>query len=200
MKLDSELFDKVRVKPGADRTARAAGPRCEVAGCSEPGTHKAPKGRGREGQYHCFCLEHVRQYNKSYNYFAGMSDADVTDYVKAATFGHRPTWTMGVNSSGPGAADRGAFAFHDPFELFGDPHGGHGETHVPEARTVHNAERRSLDALNLDETATGPEIKTRFKALVKRFHPDLNGGDRSTEDRLREVIQAYSHLKAAGFC
>lgn len=200
MKLDSELFDRVRVKPGADRTARATGPRCDVAGCPEPGTHKAPKGRDREGQYHCFCLEHVREYNKSYNYFAGMSDNDVTDYVKAASFGHRPTWAMGVNSPGRGGAERASFAFRDPFELFGDPRQPHAEPPPPEARTVHNAERRSLDALNLDETATGPEIKTRFKALVKRFHPDLNGGDRSTEDRLREVIQAYSHLKAAGFC
>ena len=61
-------------------------------------------------------------------------------------------------------------------------------------------ERRSLKTLGLDETATPAEIKARFKLLVKRHHPDVNGGDRSLEDRLREIIQAYNYLKTAGFC
>ncbi len=66
-------------------------------------------------------------------------------------------------------------------------------------RRVGALERRSLDALGLDETATGPEIKQRYKELVKRHHPDANGGDRSTEDRLRSIIEAYNTLKASGF-
>ena len=64
---------------------------------------------------------------------------------------------------------------------------------------MHNAERKALDALGLEAEATTPEIKVRFKALVKRHHPDANGGDRSTEDRLREIIQAYNYLKSIGF-
>ncbi|HSM20359.1 MAG TPA: DnaJ domain-containing protein, partial [Hyphomicrobiales bacterium] len=69
-----------------------------------------------------------------------------------------------------------------------------------EQRPLHNAQRKSLAALNLDGRASAAEIKARYKALVKRHHPDANGGDRSSEDRLREIIQAYTYLKGAGFC
>ena len=65
---------------------------------------------------------------------------------------------------------------------------------------LRNAERKCLRTLDLDEDAKADEIKARFKALVKRHHPDINGGDKQSEDRLREVIQAYNHLKQAGFC
>ena len=61
-------------------------------------------------------------------------------------------------------------------------------------------QRKALDALGLEADAQRAEIKARFKALVKRHHPDANGGDRSSEDRLREIIQAYNYLKSAGFC
>ena len=66
-------------------------------------------------------------------------------------------------------------------------------------RVVHNAERKALEALGLEPEVTAQEIKARFKMLVKRHHPDANGGDRSTEDRLREIIQAYNYLKSIGF-
>jgi DnaJ-domain-containing protein 1 len=70
----------------------------------------------------------------------------------------------------------------------------------PEARTIRNAERKALDALGLDVEATSADIKARFKLLVKRHHPDANGGDRSCEDKLRQIIQAYNYLKSVGFC
>jgi DnaJ-class molecular chaperone len=71
---------------------------------------------------------------------------------------------------------------------------------VPEGRIVRTLERQALEVLGLEMSATGVEIKARFKELVKRHHPDVNGGDRSAEDRLRSVIQAYNTLKQAGFC
>src|SRR6516164_1768075 len=76
MKLDSKFFDRLRVKPDAARLMRDACPTCERLGCTEPGLYPAPKGRGHEGEYHRYCLEHVREYNKSYNYFAGMPDEE----------------------------------------------------------------------------------------------------------------------------
>ncbi|HEY2185183.1 MAG TPA: J domain-containing protein, partial [Xanthobacteraceae bacterium] len=68
-----------------------------------------------------------------------------------------------------------------------------------ETRTVRNAERKALDVLGLEPEASKQEVKTRFKELVKRHHPDANGGDRSSEGRLREIIQAYKYLKSVGF-
>jgi len=69
-----------------------------------------------------------------------------------------------------------------------------------ERRTVRNAERKALHALGLEDRASGPEIKARFKELVKRHHPDANGGDRASEDKLREIIEAYNYLKKIGSC
>ena len=157
----------------------------------------------REGQYYNFCLEHAREYNKTYNYFRGMSDNDMANFRESDFTGHRPTWKMGVNSHahGPGEKPSGASQYdpraaHDSFDFFG----GRSEAEAPRRRTVRNAERKALNALNLEETATGPEIKNRYKELVKRHHPDANGGDRGTEDRLREIIEAHNYLKSSGFC
>ena len=71
---------------------------------------------------------------------------------------------------------------------------------APEGRKIFNAQRRALDALGLEADAKRADIKSRFKTLVKRHHPDANGGDRGSEARLREIIQAYNYLKTAGFC
>jgi hypothetical protein len=70
----------------------------------------------------------------------------------------------------------------------------------PEARPIRNAERKAFDTLDLEIDASAADIKARFKELVKRHHPDANGGDRSSEDRLVEIIQAYNYLKSAKFC
>ncbi len=70
---------------------------------------------------------------------------------------------------------------------------------APEDRKIFNAQRRALDALGLEADAKRADIKTRFKMLVKRHHPDANGGDRGSEARLREIIQAYNYLKVGGF-
>jgi curved DNA-binding protein CbpA len=206
MKLDSPLFDSVRVKPDQDRRLRATCPTCNWPGCTEAAPHRAPKGRLREGQYWQFCLGHVREYNSSYNYFAGMSDDAVERYQKDALTGHLPTWRMGLNGSNQDASawspDLGA---HDPLGLFRELGGNRRtapNTEKPEreGRLVRNAERKALDAMGLEHDASRADIKAQFKLLVKRHHPDANGGDRTSEDRLREVIQAYNYLKSAGYC
>ncbi|HSI39459.1 MAG TPA: DnaJ domain-containing protein [Xanthobacteraceae bacterium] len=205
MKLDSPLFDRIRVKPDHDRRLRAECPACDWAGCDQAATHRAPKGRHREGEFWRYCLEHVRAYNQSYNYFAGMPDDAVAAYQKDALTGHRPTWKMGANGAPSSEQVRRADpaeAFADPFGLFGDGAGAARPDTAPprEVRAVRNAERRALESLGLEVGVSAEDIKTRFKLLVKKYHPDVNGGDLSTEDRLRDVIQAYNHLKGAGFC
>jgi len=201
MKFDSPLFDRIRVKPGQDRTVRVSSPACDWPGCEQSGTHRAPKGRGREGEHWRYCLDHVREYNQSYNYFAGMSDDAVLKFQKDALTGHRPTWKMGTGKN----ADPGRFYAEssiDPFTLFREfgGHGGGAAEAKPETRTIRNVERRAFETLGLELSATKVEIKARFHELVKRHHPDSNGGDRSTEDRLVEIIQAYNYLKSVNLC
>ena len=203
MKLDSKFFDRLRVKPDQNRLLRESCPACEWQGCKEPGLYPAPKGRGQEGQYHRFCLDHVRQYNKGYNYFSGLPDEEVVKHQKDDTTGHRPTWFIGVNSwsrnRGPRNGPRAGgfthrFTAYDPFGLFADRAAKTGAAERP----LRRAERKCLRQLNLEDTATKADIKTRFKELVKRLHPDSNHGDRTSEDKLREVIQAYNYLRQAG--
>ena len=208
MKTNSPLFDRIRVRPDKDRRLRDQCPACEWPDCKAPATHRAPKGRLREREYWRFCLDHVREYNHTYNFFAGMSADDIARYQREAVIGHRPTWKMGMNGGRPASRSysarlhpefAGAF---DPFGVFREL-GGTAEVRAGskrrEPRAVRNAERKALDALGLEIDASAQEVKTRFKALVKRHHPDANGGDRSSEDKLREIIQAYNYLKSIGF-
>ncbi len=204
MTTNSPLFDRIRVKPDRDRRLRAELPGCQWPGCGEPATHRAPKGRLRASEYWRFCLEHVREYNNSYNFFAGMSDDAIAKYQKEDVTGHRPTWKMGSLGGQRSRAGRAGFrgtgwAAEDPFDLFGDGHASRAKP-VSEGRRILNAQRRALDTLGLEADASRTDIKKRFKMLVKRHHPDANGGDRGSEDRLRDIIAAYNYLKAAGFC
>ena len=199
MKTDSSLFDKIRVKPDKDRRVKTAGPACQWAGCREKATHRAPKGRQHEREYWRFCLDHVRQYNQAYNFFAGMNDAAVMAYQKDAITGHRPTWKMGTGKTKARPDVRAFGGSADPFDLFGEGLKAEQKARAETARPVRNAERKALDTLGLDADATSHQVKMRFKELVKRHHPDANGGDRSTEDRLVEVIQSYNYLKSVGF-
>jgi hypothetical protein len=207
MSTNSPLFDRIRVKPGQDRRPRTDLPGCQWPGCAAAATHRAPKGRLRASEYWRFCLEHVREYNNSYNFFAGMSDDAIAKYQKEDVTGHRPTWKMGSLGGDRKRASRVKFrgsgwAAEDPFSLFGEapaPGNGHARP-APEGRKILNAQRRALDVLGLEGDAKRADIKSRFKVLVKRHHPDANGGDRGSEERLREIIQAYNYLKSAGFC
>ena len=193
MNLNSRLFDRIRVKSKPQEPEPAPQNVCNHPGCQNFGEFRAPMGRLREGQYFLFCLEHVREYNQSYNYFNGMTDDAVAKYQKEAMIGHRPTWTMGAKKGAAGAEAQG---FTDPLGIFGRKTGPKApEKSAPRYGVV---AIKSLTILGLDETATPEIIKTRYKELVKRHHPDANGGDRSTEDKLREIIQAYKQLKSSG--
>jgi hypothetical protein len=209
MNLNSKYFDRIRINPDGPAVETTDTLPCEWHGCGRLGGYRAPKGRSQEGKYYNLCLDHVREYNKSYNYFSGMKDDDIIAYQRSASTGHRPTWTMGVNAESAEAAKfhpntAWAAAFSDPFGIFGGGRErrapGTGREAEPDRRPLRNLERRSFAVLDLEGGETGVEIKARYKLLVKQLHPDANGGDRSTEDRLRQIIQAYHYLKAAGFC
>ncbi len=210
MKLDSKYFDSIRISRGRRGRSEAQGasaPACQWGYCSKRGSHRAPKGRAAEGEYFYFCREHVSEYNKSYNYFAGMDDAELASFQKSAATGHRPTWSMGVHGTNPAnGADAAWEALKntgtDPLEILksirGKPQEPRPNPEVERRRFVLKGAKKHLQALNLDENATADEIKIQFKALVKLHHPDHNGGDRSSEERFREVLAAYNYLKQAG--
>jgi hypothetical protein len=205
MKLDSKYFDSIRVSSrrstGAKKETRA--PLCQWKGCDKPGNHKAPKGRGRDNEYFHFCMDHVRQYNQDYNYFDGMSDAEVSNFRKDALTGHRPTWKTGANAWAHGTRD-GARTEEAAERVAASTarmtRKARSSRTQPSTfrRQLKPLERKSLKVLDLGDDATREDIKARFKDLVKIHHPDANGGDSRSEEKLREILQAYNYLKQAG--
>jgi curved DNA-binding protein CbpA len=205
MKAYPKYFEKIRIRPEKDAELKSHAPVCQWDGCREAGTHRAPVGRMKEGEYFRFCFEHVREYNKGFNYFSGLADTDIARFQKEALTGHRPTWKMGTGGgfrTAPDFAEKrsGRAGYYrtmrDPYNLFG----GAGERPPPRERKTKPLEAKALETLGLDSKATGQDIKSRYKELVKRHHPDANGGDRGSEDRFRDVLQAYRVLKQAGLC
>lgn len=204
MDLNSPLFDRIRIKPSCDEPRRTGEAACDRPGCASPGQHRAPKGRGRENEYFRFCLDHVREYNKGYNYFAGMPEDDVVAYQKDASTGHRPTWGMGVAGGRrrrEGGLPPEEFDYLDPLGVLRSAAPRQTRRAAePEAPRRPGPVRQALEVLDLDETADAAAIKSQYKVLVKRFHPDAHGGDRTYEERLRDIIRAHDTLKAAGLC
>lgn len=181
-------------KKRAKKDKKPTGRICDWRDCDKPGEHRAPRGRDDLNSHYWFCVDHVREYNKAWNFFDGMSDGEVQDYIKASHTGHRPTWKIGDNKH-PGQGK--------PFQ---DPHGLIDEGEVPAAAAqarergpvMSKLDKEALMTLDLELPVTGREITVQYKQLVKRFHPDMNGGDRTTEERLKQVIQAYNQLKKSG--
>jgi curved DNA-binding protein CbpA len=211
MKLDSKYFDRIRTRRKREREPEVQAPTCQWDGCDKPGIHRAPVGRNAEGQFFLFCFEHVKEYNKGYNYFSGLSDSEIARYQKEAITGHRPTWTVGVNQTArdsplhstlrSGTASGNA-RIRDPFGFAGGFAGGSkaGGTRMQQDRKLKTLEAKAFDTLGLSSSAKQEDIKRRYKELVKKHHPDANGGDRGSEERFRAVVQAYQLLKQSGFC
>lgn len=211
MSKPSKYFDMVRIRSGKpaaeDEPVRPEIPPCQWKGCDKPGKYRAPKGRGRDGEFFAFCAEHVREYNSSYNYFDGMTNSEIEDFQRDAFYGHRPTWKMGENAhSEKVTAKRGrrAGASNDPpmSATAQEFHAWRARQARKSAKTpkrrLKPLERKAIETLGFSEAPTKDEIKTRYKELVKKHHPDANSGDRASEDTLREIIQAYNFLKQAG--
>ncbi len=199
MNLNSPLFDKVRTRPVAEEARTDEARLCQHPGCARKGEYRAPRGRDYEGQYLFFCLDHVREYNQTYNYFNGMSDAAVQAYMKDALTGHRPTWQSGVNGApDPGTASKidSASVLRERIERLRRMR----QEAAAESKRVRvgKAAMKALELLGLDETADKALVRRRFKEMAKRLHPDLNEGDRSREDKLRAIIDAYNYLKSVG--
>jgi hypothetical protein len=192
MDLNSPLFDRIRVKPTARNPEKPkARIPCSHPGCQEEGIFRAPKGREREGEYFTFCKDHVREYNATYDYFRGMDDESMAKFRQADAIGHRPTWKLGARTASS-HVDETVFAEARAARR----RGLRGKAPQTEPPRYNALALKALMTLDLDGQATQAKIKSRYKDLVKRHHPDANGGDRSSEDKLREIIQAYNYLRA----
>ncbi len=195
-------FD-IRIKPdGRRKTTKkkpTCGKPCGVKGCKTTAEWHAPKSRKNMDERVWLCAEHLRAHNEHWNFFEGMTDAEIEAHCNQANLGHRPTWPMGKHAAGS-AAPKGqkywSYGFEDGFAGFDKA----AELkRRPRQTALTKGQLGALDALGLEEAATLSQVKARYKELVKRFHPDTNGGDRGKEERLKQVIKAYGHLRTSGF-
>jgi DnaJ-class molecular chaperone len=151
-------------------------------------------------EHYWFCQPHAAEYNKGWNFYAGMSEGEIrARQEEEASTGGRPTWQFKASKFSREAAAFAAGAgrgFSDPFGMFK----GGGRRAEPEtpSRRIGKIERSALADLDLEESAEQTVIRARYKELVKRCHPDANGGDRSAEHKLQRVIKAYKTLQKAG--
>ncbi|TMJ59762.1 MAG: J domain-containing protein [Alphaproteobacteria bacterium] len=145
---------------------------CDHPGCAAGGEFRAPKSRLELDRYHWFCLEHVRAYNSAWNYYRGMSDAEIEAEIRHDTVWQRPSWKHNGRANGHGseAAARAASACDQALAVF-----------------------------DIEPPFTVVRLKARYKVLVKEHHPDAHGGDKAAEERLKIINQAYATLKASYF-
>lgn len=172
--------------------------RCAVPGCKEPGEFKAPLEPANfdgPGSWRFLCLEHVRQHNAKYNFFEGMSPDEISDAQRPYAGWDRATRAFAHAGSDP-APSWSDFA--DPLDAISGRFGESRRAFAPSR--FNRGEQRALSVLGLGEDADLKAVRSSYSKLVRRFHPDRNGGDRSHESRLGEVIDAYQTLrKSAAF-
>jgi hypothetical protein len=187
----------IRIKPGGKRVAAEAKARpCARAGCPDDGGYRVARSRENLSEHIWLCLRHAREHNESWDFFRGMDEKDIETFRNEAITGHRPTWPLGKRAARM-PNPFGTFAVQDGYETFEKDADSAPHVRRPE-RTLTRLQIQALDTLRLAHGATLIEIKARYKELVKRFHPDANGGDRGAEERLKQVIKAYGVLRASG--
>ena len=166
-------------------------------GCDQPGEFRAPAPEGRRpgfdgpGDYRYFCLDHVRAFNSGYNFFDGMSPDEIEAQQTPYAGWERETRAF---SPGAGAAPRWS-DFVDPLDAIGAKFARAAERGRKDGKPLSDGDRRALDVLGLEQDADRRALRSRYAELVRRYHPDKNGGDRSHEKALQDVISAYTRLK-----
>ncbi len=171
----------------------APGHSCDMPGCPLAGEYRAPKSRRTLNEYFWFCLDHVRVYNSSWDFYKGMSPEEVEAQLRADTSWQRPSWPLG--HLGAGAWDEDTL--RDPLHVLaaGRANAGNG-TRRREAERAPPELREPLAALGLSWPITMDAVKTRYKELAKRHHPDANGGSRDAEERLKTINVAYAAVRS----
>ena len=162
---------------------------CAKDGCMEDGEYKAPRSAHDVRDYIWFCLDHVREYNKSWNYFDGMDEAGMEDAIRRSTTWERPSWKFGTSTKSTRTTWQSAF--DDPLGLFGESGAAKEEKQSPYS----SDEKKALAIFGLSSCTDPQEVKKRYKELAKAHHPDANGGSTEAEERLKTINWAYAILK-----
>ena len=182
--------------------------KCDWPGCSEAGLYRAPKSPNELNEFRWYCKNHIQDFNKSWNYFADWTEEELEAQRRADISWERPTWKLGsipIRPEGPaGHVNGNAWArwgYQDPLEVLGDNAtintGGREEAKKARKRLLPKNEQSALEILGCEADQPKADIRARFRSLVRDLHPDMNGGKREDEDRLRDVVWAWDQIKAS---
>lgn len=161
---------------------------CDHDGCLESGDYRAPKSRDALTDYYWFCLDHVRAYNASWNFYEGMNADEIESLLRNDVTWERPTWPMGQRSSGRFGFD--ASRVKDSFGIFGEEFA----ESVHERSQGNSPEMAAMREMNLTAPLSVEQVRARYKELCKLHHPDANGGSMEAEERFKRIGQAYKTL------
>lgn len=192
----SRFKTDIRIKPGKAKKVEPETRMCEAPDCIKAGDCRVAKSPKNLTEYIWYCAAHARAHNESWDYFKGMDDNDIQRFKEEALTGHRPTWPLGKRGAKARMGQSPLGGVRDSHAMFAED-GDDAAVRRPE-RQLTRLQSIAMDTLQLPHGATLIEIKARYKELVKRFHPDANGGDRGAEERLKQVIKAYGVLRASG--
>lgn len=168
---------------------------CEWAECAEAGAHRAPKSRDELNSYRWFCTIHAREYNRSWNYYDGMSDDEVEADVRKDTVWQRPTWRISSNDPSSAEYNANVESILDPFNILKGARNGDAG-HRPIDPGFSTEQRRALIIFDLERPGDVEIIKQRYKELVKQHHPDAKGAVSGSDERIKDVNEAYRVLMA----
>lgn len=196
---DKKRRSRLRGKSGAIESSSR---KCENAGCEKTGKFRAPKSPDNVEEFVWFCQEHIREYNKKWNFFENHSESEFEEQVESDKVWGRDTkpFRDAINSARPNVESQAfkRFGFDDPYEVLGE-NGTLNPAADPRtrARKLPPTERKALEIMDAKDTMTKAEIRKVYKSLVKAMHPDLNGGRRDDEERLAEVVWAWEQIKGS---
>ena len=162
---------------------------CEWENCKESGKFKAPQEKDNSKNYKWLCKEHIKLFNKNWNYFEGMSQDEIEDFLKSDLTWHRPTQKFASSDNFFNILWNNALS--DKFNFFKQEKMTNGFT----VRKVSEKDKDAFRIMELELNADWTIIQKKFKTLVKKFHPDRNAGNKRFEDKLKKITLAYSHLK-----
>lgn len=198
----------IRVRPPQDEPPAPAWARghtrtCDAADCKRIAVVRVAKSPREAEQKFWFCADHARAHNAQWNFFEGMSAEEAEAARLANIYGDRPTWAMGKNErSRKTARARGPADLRDAFGIFSEAvkTAQRVRPDLRDGRPVSKLQSKAFQTLDLPVSAPATDIRKRYAELLRRFHPDVNGGDRSAETQLQDVVRAHHILKKAGFC
>jgi len=167
----------------------APGRACDMPSCGAAGEYRAPKSRQSLNDYWWFCLEHVRAYNGSWDYYKGMTPGEIEAQLRSDTAWHRPTWPLGRLGTQAWEEE----VLRDPLHILSETRGRRDNKRAPNQTPPEL--REPLATFGLTWPTTLAAVKARYKELAKRHHPDANGGSREAEERLKSINLAYSALR-----